>query len=277
MEASIHLIIGMVIIIILIILLFCYWNLLNIYTNDVSYHLYFIPNRFKNLEESDIDSENNGNHKRLSTSRLLFITFDNRPHLEFVKIHNKNIKGYAQKWNYDYIYMDSCSHNTYWCKLYLVLEHLNTDKYDYVIWLDSDTIINNYDICFGELLSRYDKDIFIGHDNNPIFNLVNAGVFAIKNTSIGKEFITDCINNFDSNCLTEESVLNGIFGGTCYEQGIMNLLIANKYKDNTMILSQDIIYNNRTCRNDVFIMHRYDSSPTDRKNCFLNAPKINSL
>lgn len=251
-------------------MLFYYWESLNIHANDLSFRLYFLQNHFENTSEFPLLTVDNKN-----TSSILFITFDNRPYLKYVKIHNRNIRKYAKKWNYKYIYLDKCDHNTYWCKLYLVLKYLNSEKYDYVVWLDSDTVINNYDICFGDILDNYDKDIFVGHDNHPIFYLINAGVFAIKNTTIGKQFIIDCIDKHNSICLTKSGGLRGLWAGTCYEQGVMNLLITQKYNKNTMILPQNIIYNYGTCNNDVFIMHLYGASESEREKCFLNAPSNN--
>lgn len=263
------------IIICLIILLFYYWELVNIYVNDVSYHLYFIKNHFKNTNDTDSSrpTMTNLNNKYIRNKyipKILFVTFDNRPNLKYVKMHNKNINDYAKKWNYEYIFIDKCDYNVYWCKLYIVLKYLNSENYDYVVWLDSDTVINNYDICFGDILTNYDKDIFIGDDNHPLFYLTNAGVFVIRNTNIGKQFLIDCIKNFYSNCLTKDGKLNGIWAGTCYEQGTMNLIIAKKYSNNTFILPKNIIYNKDICRHDVFILHMYNSSEPDREKCFLN-------
>jgi hypothetical protein len=199
------------------------------------------------------------------------VTYDNRPHLDYIKIHNKNITEYAKKWGYEYKFIDSCEYNNYWCKIHIVLDCLNNKtNIDYVIWLDSDTIINNFDICFGDVLMSYDKDIFIGHDNNNTLHLTNAGVFAIRNTNIGKQFLIDCIDGFYTDCLKQNGDLYGMWAGTCYEQGIMNLIIAKKYKKNTVVLSDKMIYNNNICRKDVFIMHMCGASPAARIVCFSN-------
>jgi len=185
---------------------------------------------------------------------------------------------YVKKWNYQYKYYNKCNKNVYWCKLYMVYDALNTNLYDYVIWLDSDTYIKDLNIDLGEILNKYDSDIFIGTDNSPKYDITNAGVFIIKNTITGINFVKDCINYAPSNCFKKNGQLNGRWAASCYEQGVMNLLIADKYSQNTTMLNNDIIYNYNVCNNDVFIMHLYASSDKDRTTCFTESEtKINYL
>ena len=73
--------------------------------------------------------------------------------------------------------------------------------------------------------------------------LTNAGVFAVKNSEIGKNFLVDCINSFNIKCKKPNGELKGTWAATCYEQGIMNILIADKYYKNTTVLTNDIIFN----------------------------------
>lgn len=200
-------------------------------------------------------------------NKILFVTFDNRND-EYIKIHNMNLEKYADNWNYEYKFIKKCNYNTYWCKIHIVLDELRTNKYDYVMWLDSDSIIKKLDIDIGKIFNLYNSDIYIGDDNNGGTFITNAGVFAIKNTTIGKQYLIDCIKNFDKTCLNSDNTLKGKWAGMCYEQGVMNYLISTKYRKYTTILPQNIISNGRICKENVFIQHLYASSSENRLKCF---------
>ena len=236
-----------------------------IYFNDIEYYTQLILNRNSKLLNNNLINNTNKNN------RILIITFDNRPNIEYIKLHNKNLQDYCNKWGYEYQYYNTCEYNVYWCKIYLVLQLLNTNKYDYIMWLDSDTIIKNPNIELNSIINNYHSDIFIGHDKNNYLTILNAGVFIIKNSDIGKTFLKDCIKSFNKKkCLeTNLGKLNGMWAGICYEQGIMNLLIINKYYNHTTLLPDYLINNSYECKNEVFIMHLYGATEQERKNCFI--------
>lgn len=148
----------------------------------------------------------------------------------------------------------------------MVLNELRTNKYDYVMWMDSDSVIMNMDIDLGKLLNSYSSDIFIGC--NDTGHITNAGIFIIKNTKIGRQYMIDCIRRRNKSCINKNNKLNGIWTLTCYEQGIMNILINEKYHKYTTVLPRKIIYTDHKCKNNVFIMHMCGSSPKDRIKCF---------
>jgi hypothetical protein len=204
----------------------------------------------------------------IKKNKILIITYDDRSQLEYVKLHNENLNKYCKKWGFEYKYLDKCSHNTYWCKMHMVFKELQKNTYDYVMWMDSDTFIFNDKINLSDVLNKFSSDIFIGSDNSSRYDLTNAGVFIIKNTEIGKHFMNDCINSFNGECLKTDGKLKGLWAGTCYEQGIMNILIADKYYKHTTVLSNDIIFNFNKCNSNVFIMHLYASTSENRKKCF---------
>ena len=201
-------------------------------------------------------------------NKILFITYDNRYQEEYVLIHNYNIKKYAEQYDYEYKFYNRCNDNVYWCKIFMVLDALKKNKYDYVVWLDSDTVIKNFDIDMGEIFNKFSSDIFIGSDNNSFYDITNAGVFVVKNTEIGINFLNDCAEYVSDKCLNDDGSLKGIWAASCYEQGVMNILIADKYSKHTTILTNDIIFNYNVCSDDVFIMHLYASSSNYRVRCF---------
>lgn len=229
--------------------------------------------KFREKRISELKSNNKLETPKTEKIKILIITYDNRPTLSYVKLHNENLTEYAKKWDMKYKFIDKCEHNNYWCKMYMVLSELKTNKYDYVMWMDSDTYIFNMNINLSDIFNKYSSDIFIGSDNNSDYDLTNAGVFAVKNTTDGKHFLADCINSFNSKCQKANGSLKGKWAAVCYEQGIMNILIADKYFKHTTILTNDLIFNYDKCNNDVFIMHLYASSSTYRAKCFMSGNK----
>lgn len=238
---------------------------------DKKYLDKFVQKRMSNLV-----SNNKIRDPQNAKNKILIITFDNRSNQDYVKTHNKNLEDYCKKWKYDYKFYDECKYNVYWCKIHMVLEALNSYKYDYVMWMDSDTFIFNQEINLSDILKEYMSDIFIGLDNHHKYDFANAGVFIIKNSPIGRQFLEDCISSLNSSCLKKNGDLNGRWAGTCYEQGVMNILIDDKYKNYTTILPNDIILNYGKCYNDVFIMHLYGSSADTRMKCFTSKDNQNN-
>lgn len=254
-----------IIIIIVIIALLIYYNKSRIYINDIEYFakINLINNIYSIQNNNMITNPENKKNK------ILVVSFDNRTNPQFIKEHNKNLIKYTNRWDHEYQFYNICKYNVYWCKIFLVYEQLLTNKYDYVMWLDSDTCIKNMNIDLNDVVNKYSSDIFIGDDNAPPLYLLNAGVFIIKNSAIGKQFLEDCIKSFDTkNCLNKDNSLSGIWGATCYEQGVMNLLILNKYSKYSTMLPKNIIYNGKVCDANAFIVHLYGSSDIDRTNCF---------
>lgn len=243
-----------------------------IWYNDKEYF-----NKFKNRIISNLESNNKLVVPIQKKNHILIITYDNRTNIPYIILHNKNLNEYVHKWNFQYKFITKCNYNVYWCKIHLVLDELLTNKYDYVMWLDSDTYIFNMDINLSDIVNNYASDILIGSDNNPIYDITNAGVFIIRNTMIGIQYLRDCINNFSPNCLKINGLLKGKWAASCYEQGIMNLLIADKYLYYTTILSNNLIYNKDICNNNVFIMHLYASSNKNRIKCFTSNQNKNFI
>ena len=204
-------------------------------------------------------------------TRILIVSYDNRPNLEFVKIHVANVSAYCSRWNIEYKFVTECKYNTYLCKIYLVLESLRTNVYDYVIWMDTDIIITKPEIDLNTIINKYDSDIYIGTE--LVNTSVCSGFFIIKNSTIGKELLEDCISFFNEHrhiCMNNAGKLNGRWGGICYEQGALNYLIFkyNKYYDATTILKRNIIDNVSECRSGSFMLHYCRASAEKRAQCF---------
>lgn len=234
-----------------------------LYAAKAQWNKFFYSLKNKNLLDKPLEKKN----------KVAIITFENRNKEEYIEIHNKNILEYCKKWGYDYLFYDKCEYNVYWCKMYYVLNALKSGKYDYVLWMDSDTIIKNKNISIDLIVNKYSSDIFVSCDNG--LAAFCAGVFIIKNSNIGITYIEDCIKSQQKNCIIKNTnKLRGIWAGLCYEQGIMNMLIFDKYYNYTTCLPSHIIHNGRLTENnnicdiDTFILHLYITPSNLRTKCF---------
>jgi hypothetical protein len=263
-----HIIIIIIIIILIIAIILILNNIDNIkhHYNDVKYFTRCDWKKNYLLNNNMIDKP------LVKNNKIAIITFENRKDAEYIDLHNKNVSAYCDKWNYKYLFYDHCVHNIYWCKMYLVLDALKSGNYDYVMWMDSDSVIKNNNISLDSIVNKYSSDIFVNLDGGD--SVYCAGIFIIKNSPIGIAYIEDCIRHNTKECLTDNNNLKGIWAGLCYEQGIMNQLIFDKYYNNTTCLPQYLVYNVaidetlKSCNLDTFILHLYGSQNKFRTKCF---------
>jgi hypothetical protein len=205
-------------------------------------------------------------------NKICFVTYEDRNE-EYIDLHNKNVKKYCDKWGYEYLHVkkNDTGISPYWYKVFLVYNLIKTNKYDYVFWMDSDTIINHFNIDLGEdILNKYDSDIFVASDNIK-YDVVNAGLFIIKNSDIGRQFLDDWTKSYNKMCERGDGGLRGVWAMSCYEQGILNKLLIEKYSKNTTFLDGNIFQNNNSCFEDVFVMHHYGGKKEKRAECFRKA------
>jgi hypothetical protein len=267
---------------------------LKIYYNDICYLFNILFNyKYEYEYEYELNKNNNANITDYENIKVLIFSFDNRKNLSYLNLHNERFNLYSSKWkNISYQFIDKCDKNIYWCKIFIMLEKLKSNKYDYVMWTDSDVFIVNINKSIQEVFASYNSDIFISHDNDYLYStkFLNAGLFAIKNSTIGIKFLEDCLNEFaNSKCINLNGKLSGFYALKCYEQGIMNDLIHSKYKKYTTILTPTIFNTTNQCDKNSFFLHNYsvglrtndDKSFDDKSqsiirnqndiyNCFLN-------
>jgi hypothetical protein len=280
-----HKIINILIIILILILISIYiiikykfGSIQNCY-NDIIYD--------QTLKTGNIIKKNLDRNKKVipytNKNRILLVSYDDRSDEKFILEHNKNITAYADKYGYTYKYISNYPSdiNTYWKKIFIVRDELQTNQYDYVMWLDTDTIILNFDFNLNTLINSYNADLFLIDDNIFPKQQINAGVFIIKNTSIGKSYINDIISSYNNlTCIKSNSkILKGIWGGTCYEQGQMNIVLNsnNEYLLNCTVLPREIFFcgtDISNCFPNQFLFHYYGTKSAHRFRLFY---LINSL
>lgn len=236
--------------------------------NDAQLQRMYKQARFTKLLDNNKKSLEEIN-KKAPNYKIAFVTFEDRDE-EYIRLHNKNVKEYCDKWGYEYIHATKNKNGTspYWFKVFLVQELILSNKYDYVFWLDSDTIINNFNIDLGkDILYLYNSDIFLASDNTS-YDVSNSGLFIVRNSEMGRQFLDDWTKSYLPMCEKEDGKLKGKWAMSCYEQGIMNKLIQEKYGKYTTFLDSRIFYNKNRCSKTVFITHFYGAGKNQRAWCF---------
>jgi hypothetical protein len=79
-----------------------------------------------------------------------------------------------------------------WSKLLVILTYLN--RYETIVWMDSDTHILNFDTTLELLIERYmdeQHDILVSKD----WKIINTGVVFLKNTEFSRQFIAQVNKN----------------------------------------------------------------------------------
>ena len=112
-----------------------------------------------------------------------------------------------------------------------VLNVLNTDKYDYVMWIDADAFFrldhNNPNLLDTILTENKDKD-FIFSDDVPGYDIINLGVFIVRNNNYTKNILQEMIVSEDDKCK--------LYKDWPAEQRCMINMYHTKIKDNSIIL-----------------------------------------
>lgn len=105
-----------------------------------------------------------------------------------------NKRKYCEKHNYDLIIKTknfNCQ-DIGFAKIHMVLEILNSNKYDWVYWSGCDSMITNYNISLEELIDN-DYDFIISYD---IWDF-NADSFLVKNSTKAKKYLQHIVSLYD--------------------------------------------------------------------------------
>jgi hypothetical protein len=128
-----------------------------------------------------------------------------------VKPCGDSLKLYCEKWGYDLITDETNTDHDreyMWSKVPLLREQLG--NYDYLVWIDGDIVIINYEIKLEGLIDLYmgNKDTMMSIDGGA---QINTGFWVLKNTPYC-HILLDMIYNLPE--------LAGVF----HEQGVYNSL-----------------------------------------------------
>jgi hypothetical protein len=176
----------------------------------------------------------------------------------------------------------------YWAKVYelkrLMKEHPHID---YFIWVDSDAFFINFTKeRLLNFLEKYNKYTFIGTpDIPPWTEKFNAGVFIIKNNTIGKEIVQKWVTYYHKDVWkydtqTQKWSTKATWAGEEYEQGSFSKYIMEDPKFSKEIILIPYYYlNNHNCgdhQDETLLVHlagEYKKNKTNIETC---TPKLMS-
>ena len=146
---------------------------------------------------------------------------------EYADITYKINKLYCNNHNIELIKSSNrqiANRKPHWERLPLLINTINTNKYDYVIWLDADACLNlecEYDLY--DLIEKYkDKDIIFSGDINIQHEYqINSGVIILKNSNYSKKIL--------DYWMTEECFKNKIDGFN--DQGCLRYSLKINYEN----------------------------------------------
>lgn len=189
-----------------------------------------------------------------------------------------NKKKYCDKYDMFYRFYNgrASKRHSQWDKIQCVLQ--NILEFDYVIWMDADTIINNFDISFYDIINdnkNYDaifcKDICYSEGVNHL--LINTGVMIFKNTAWTRNLLINTWNAIDDYNI--EQLDKHSYNGFPHEQGVICEILLketpSKYiiHDSTLFNTHPNITNEKT-----FVIHYMGSRVNqDKLNEFVNKTK----
>lgn len=173
----------------------------------------------------------------------------------------------------------------WWRKVFLLRDLMNFYPHvQYYMWMDSDAaFVQQRHIPVGKLFEEHDGILHIGKDPVPEQSgEFNAGVFAVKNTSLGRQLVYDWVNRFDPSTWCRKDIdsscnhsltfgvwsTSGKWTGPTFEQGVLNELAKlDRYKP--YIIGYEQHYFSELDPMKVsFVRHLMGSTSDDRKKYF---------
>jgi len=148
------------------------------------------------------------NSKKLKKSnyRIGICTWYNDGIKEYADIARDINQKYCDLHGYDFI-VDNVrrlpDRNYAWECITAVLNVLNTNKYDYVMWIDADAFfrLENENVnLLDEIINKNIGKDFIFSNDVPGFDIINLGVFIVKNNDYTKNILQTMIDSTDERC-----------------------------------------------------------------------------
>jgi len=119
-------------------------------------------------------------------AEIVFVYFYTSNIFSYAKHSMLNILSYANKYNYGVIIYDKPFNDDVslcWNKISAIIENLSQSQYKYLVWIDADAIIINFDIRIESFInSNPSVDLYLCSDIIIQKECINSGVMIIKNT-----------------------------------------------------------------------------------------------
>ena len=180
---------------------------------------------------------------------------------------NINKKKYCQKYGLDYkFYVGRMSErHPQWDKIQCLIQ--NISNYDYVMWMDSDAVFNNFDISIIDIINEnHNNDAIFCHD--PCYDgqskhlMVNTGVMIFKNTDWSSSVLNETWNSVED--YSVEKLEKHSYHGYPHEQGKICDILMSKNSNRYKIFDESKFNTHPNTSNlDTFIIHYMGSRESE--------------
>jgi hypothetical protein len=161
----------------------CWWHYFPANKSDVKY--------FHGCKNEKILSECiNFLKNKFKKKKIAFVTLFDGNYQELAKYSIPNKIAYAKKNNYDFYYFDNIidsSKPPQWNKILAIQKILEKGIYDWVWWIDIDSLILNFDIKLESIIDENYEMIF----TQNTYSYISSGSCFFKNTDLVKNFLVD--------------------------------------------------------------------------------------
>jgi hypothetical protein len=183
------------------------------------------------------------------------------------KLSTLNKKKYCEKYGIDYrfFYGRASERHAQWDKIQCLIQTL--PEYDYVVWMDSDTVFNNFDKSLSDLIKnnqQYDS-LFcsdVCYTEGVTHLMVNTGVMVFKNTDWSSNLLNkvwNSVKDYSIHKLDKHS-----YDGFPHEQGKMCEELTRENTDKFKIFpSTEFNTHPNTSNNETFVIHYMGSRQSE--------------
>lgn len=214
----------------------CEWHYIPENKNDIKFfHGCKLPSELSKCIEYLKNKKYNMNSRCINKKRIAIVTLFDKNYKALADLSIPNKMAYAGKYNYDFIYFDDVidkSRPPQWGMVKAVEKLLLTNKYDWVWWIDLDSLIMNFDI---KLESIIDENYDIVFTANQYSYLSNGSAF-YKNCDLTKQFLKD---SYDLDKPYLKNIDVNVFD---HAQQSMRLLLLNEesYRNRTKMIHERV-------------------------------------
>lgn len=193
-------------------------------------------------------------------SRTCVVSYENR-NLEYKERFRANHKDYCDAHGYDYVSLDTHVYENiippYWLKVYIVYEYIQ--KYDVVMWMDSDTAFESKTPIDELFRANESADLIISGDKpqhkKPA--RLNTGVFILSKSGI--ELLTTWLEMYPQHRWTFDGSrwkCGGKWSGADYEQGSLERMLGDeRWRDRIALLPWHFMNNHPRSGHGGFVYH----------------------
>lgn len=172
-------------------------------------------------------------------------------YIDAIKYGMLSLENYSIKNKYDLFYDNDYdkSRLIYWAKVKSLIKYIDTDKYDYVVWIDADTIIMNDNIKLEDIITKYMSEnihTLMCMDNGLKYN---TGVWFLKSSEYSKNILELIYNQeqFLTTRMPEQDAFEFIYNNNMNELKNHSVILQNNrqhefncsmydYKENGLLI-----------------------------------------